>query len=924
MTQELSPLEELKKLRQELKSLQEEKELLEILLEIILTHADAIENQLYEAESQKRESEQTLRQILDAIPMGIVVLDAQGRPYYHNRRVNELFGKDLSTAPVDFAEFYPMYLAGTQQFYPLSELPLLQALQGDTARIDNMEIRRPDKTIPVEVLGNPILDQQGKVIYAMATFQDISLRKQVEQELHNRNALLNAIGKEWQGSLQLLQTVVETVPLPIFYKNVQGVYLGCNLAFSNFAGKAPEELSGKTLYEVWPKEQADKYHQADQELLQTGGIQTYEVALRHYKNGTSHYLIVNKALFYQPNGNIGGIVGAFTDITVLKCTEEALRKSEAKFAKVFQHSPDSIQITCPTTDRFFEVNDTFLRMMGYARAAVIGKTFSELNIWARMNDKEIFFQALLEQGRCLNLETDFRTSEGRLIPVIVSANLVEIDGELRVLSVARDITSQKLAETQLKQAVELAEHAKQEAIVASRAKSTFLANMSHELRTPLNGILGYAQLLSRDEGLTPTQTEGLRVIYRSGEHLLTLITDILDLSKIEAGKLELIPTEFNFQHFLQDLLDLFKMRVNQKGISLIYIPLYPLPLHIYADAKRLQQVLLNLLSNAIKFTQTPDGQVVFRVIYQYGRIRFEIEDSGAGIAATHLEIIFLPFQQVGSQYQQSEGTGLGLSISRKLVELMGGQLRVNSLVGVGSIFWFDMPLTVVNFSNNHLHPPQSLVKGFKAKQGHSHFTILVVDDQWQNRAFLLSFLSGLGFRVLEAEDGIEALDIAHECPPDVVITDLTMPWMDGLELTRRLRQSKLKHVVIIISSASVFEQHQRDSLTAGGDAFLAKPIHVEELLDLLHQFLPLEWLTQQPLLAPAMTKSQSREPSSEQALSLYNLVRIGDIQGVFDNITFLEQESAELFAFTQQVRELAGHFELEKLEKLLKPFIMDH
>jgi signal transduction histidine kinase len=250
----------------------------------------------------------------------------------------------------------------------------------------------------------------------------------------------------------------------------------------------------------------------------------------------------------------------------------------------------------------------------------------------------------------------------------------------------QEIAKRKLVEEQLRQSKELAES-------ANHAKSAFLANMSHELRTPLNGILGYTQILNRDKSLTEQQQKGIQIIHRSGEHLLTLINDILDLSKIEADKLELMPTECNLRSFLQYFVDIFEMKAVEKGIKLIYQSLSKLPSIANVDQKILRQVLLNLLSNAIKFTKT--GQVTFKVNFQanLNLISFEIEDSGEGIAADNLEKIFLAFQQVGKQSHHIEGTGLGLSISKKLVKIMGGELHVESELNVGSRFWFAIPLT---------------------------------------------------------------------------------------------------------------------------------------------------------------------------------------------------------------------------------------
>jgi signal transduction histidine kinase len=247
---------------------------------------------------------------------------------------------------------------------------------------------------------------------------------------------------------------------------------------------------------------------------------------------------------------------------------------------------------------------------------------------------------------------------------------------------------------QLQQAKENAEKAKIEAEFANRAKSTFLANMSHELRTPLNGILGYTQILHRDKTLNTKQKEAITVIHRSGEYLLTLINDVLDLSKIEADRIELYPTDFHFENFLQNIVEIFQMRVKQKKISFVYEKLSPLPDRVHADEKRLRQIIANLLGNAVKFTK--EGRVIFKVGYHNGKIRFQVEDTGIGIMAEELDKIFQPFQQVGDKSLYTEGTGLGLSITKKLVELMGGQLQVESTFGKGSIFWTTLDLPEVS------------------------------------------------------------------------------------------------------------------------------------------------------------------------------------------------------------------------------------
>ncbi|CAG4990682.1 Sensor histidine kinase RcsC [Dyadobacter sp. CECT 9275] len=458
--------------------------------------------------------------------------------------------------------------------------------------------------------------------------------------------------------------------------------------------------------------------------------------------------------------------------------------------------------------------------------------------------------------------------------------------------------------------------AKETAEKANHAKSEFLANMSHELRTPLNGILGFAQVLQREPALTTSQEKGLTVIRKSGEHLLNLINEVLDISKIEAQRLEIQNTAFNLHGLLDDTTSLFQSRAEEKGLAFYVIKDDNVPAVVVGDHKRIVQVINNLLSNAIKFTE--NGTVTFRVNCEvmhggFYKVLFEVTDTGIGISEEFLSEIFLPFHQVKDRRLFTEGTGLGLAIANNLVRLMNGTLAVKSEVGQGSVFTMELVLRQVD-GESDADLSERRIAGYTGTRK----TVLVADDHAENRQIVNELLTSLGFLVMEASDGKAAVELAATAIPDLVIMDLVMPNLNGFEAVARMRENlALVDTKMIAFSANVFEQNQQRTLNEGFDEFISKPVDVSALLCSIGNLLNLEWIYTSPFDASdALEKSSDTSnvlPPVAELEILREYVLKGDIQGILDALDQIELQYPESTGFVKQMRKWAGEFDMGRM-----------
>ena len=760
-----------KRLSREREALKQENADLKILLETSTEHGDTVVNQLKDqADEAVRESERKLAQFLEAVPVGVGVLDANGKLYFLNQRGKEIFGKgvDPDTPTERLSEAYQVYIAGTNQLYPAEKLPIVRSLKGENVTADDLEVHQGNQRIPIEVWATPIYDAEGNIAYSINALQDITERKRTEKLLAAYNRTLE------------------------------------------------KEVADRT------QELEEKNRQLQQE------IRASEIAAKARKQA-----------------------------------EVALRQSEEKFAKAFRSCPSAFTITRQSDGCHIEINDSFCKFIGYTREEVLGRTAVDLNLWVNWQDRVQLFHLLQEEGVIRNYEFKFRTKSGEVRTALLSAELIDLDGQIYVISVSQDISDRKQAQAALQQAKDVAE-------MANRAKSRFLANMSHELRTPLNAIIGFTQLLTRDSSLNPEQQEYLGIIQRSGEHLLELINNVLQMSKIEVGRVTLNKNNFDLYHLLDTLEAMFKLPVQNKNLQLVFDRTPTLPQYVQTDESKLRQVLINLLANAVKFTV--EGGVTLRVAsklksessnelqvkslkvegsqqssnLQHSKLQpvtlyFEVEDTGFGIAPEEMAGLFEPFLQTQTGRQALEGTGLGLPIARQFVQLMGGDIRVCSHLGKGSIFHFEIEVDLAQ--EPKIVTTQTSRRVIGLESGQPEYRILVVDDRLESRVLLVKLLTSVGFEVLEAVNGQEAIELWSSWEPHLIWMDMRMPVMDGYEATKRIKADlKGQATAIVALTASAFEEERSVVLSAGCDDFVRKPFRESVIFEKMAQHLGVRYI----------------------------------------------------------------------------------
>lgn len=772
-----------------------------------------------------QESESHWKDLFHLSPIGMVEISLKGNFLEANSSFCELIGyskNELINYPIHEITYPDDREYSWQLFQQLINQEVYQY------QLEKRYIHKQGNLVYAIVNGYLRLDCQGKPRSIMGQIQDITERKLAEEDIRKRE--------------EYLRLILNNIPQQVFWKDTDLIFRGCNKNWSEAAQlESQEYVIGKTDYDLFPDPKIGDFFRAqDRRVMASRQGEMHLIAPKQKPatDGRTLWLDISRIPMQDSQGNVIGILGVIEDITERKELDEKLRLTQFSIEK----SRDYFLFTDANAN-FFDVNEAACHTLGYSREELLTMKVKDIDPKAPDNAWPISWEDLRQQGS-FTFESVHQTKSGQDISVEITLSYLEYNNKEYGCAIVRDICDRKQAEIALQQAKEAAE-------AANHAKSEFLARMSHELRTPMNAILGFTQLIERDlqrnpQVLLADHQEHLEIISRSGEHLLNLINDVLEMSKIEAGRIVLNPAKFDLICLLDSLKDMLAFKAESKGLKFNIILDQSLPQYIETDESKLRQVLINLLGNSIKFTEK--GSITLRVKPLNSNrasnqilLNFEVEDTGAAISSEELELLFQPFVQTETGRKSQQGTGLGLPISQKFIQLMGGKITVQSQVGKGTVFQFYIQANLANFSDIRCQELTKRVIGLAPNQ--PSYRILVVDDNWTNRQLIIKVLKPLGFLLKEAENGQEAISLWENWQPHLVFMDMRMPVMNGYEATQWIKQRlQGQETVIIALTASALQQDQFVVLSAGCDDFIRKPFRVQVLFEKIAQHLGVNFI----------------------------------------------------------------------------------
>ena len=807
-----------------------------------------------------KNSEQRLADIIDFFPDATFVIDKEGLVISWNRAIEVLTGVKAEEILGKGDHEYALPFYGIRR-------PLLIDLVMEPANEDvktYYTFQRDGEAIVAEIYiptfkpggiylrgkASPIYDIEGNLAGAIESMRDITEQKTAETALHE--------------NLRFLQHLINAIPSPIFYKDTDGIYQGCNLAYEKYLGKSKDEIVGKSVHDVFPTDLADKYKEMDQALFKEPGEQIYESSIS-YADGTRHNVIFNKSTYTNAKGEVSGLVGFILDITERKRIEDDLRESEEKYRLLVEGQTDLV-VKFDTEYKLLFASPNYYDLFGKTEEEILGRKFTP-HVCKKDREKTAKeMEKLYTPPYTCYVELRAMTKDGwRWLAWADKSVLDNQKNVIAIIGVGRDITERKRVEQELLKAKEAAE-------AAAQAKSDFMANTSHEIRTPMNAIIGMTSLLLEDENLNPEQRDFIETIRINGDALMVIINDILDFSKMGRENAMLEEQPFELRGNVEEALDLVSTSATKKGLNLAYTIENNVPEFIIGDPTRLRQILGNLLNNAVKFTK--QGEIKLRVSTQElngtHEIQFVVQDTGIGIKPQLMDRLFQPFAQVDEILTcKYGGIGLGLAISRKLVEKMGGRIWAESLEGIGSTIHFTIKAEAVPHRQKKLIGFQPMLVGK---------TVLIVEDNRTNRHILGGYAYSWGMLPLIASSGKDALDwIQRGDAFDIAILDINTPEMDALTLARKIRKYEKTMPLVVLTSMG---QRVDPDLF---DAYLFKPIKPSQLQKVLTDIIFLKGTKESARIHKINDKAEinpikillAEDNVSSQKVALQMLKRLG-------------------------------------------------
>jgi PAS domain S-box-containing protein len=849
-----------------------------------------------QAEEALRDGEERFRLFMDYSPTISWIKDEEGRYVYLSRKNEDYFGISAEG-----------WLGKTVE----------EVLPPETAAVFRQnDLRVLERNHPFEYVeevvtpsGESLFFQVHKIPFRNAAGEkylggiglDISEQKQVEEQLKESEQKFSAA---FMSSPAIL--IITTMN--------DGRFVEVNHASTEFIGYSKEEMIGKTSRELGIWYSPDQRSEHLEQFKRDGCVRNKEIKIRTKSGDIRTGLISTQKVILEGEGYF---LSQIFDITEQRKAEARLQESEERYRRLTENARDIIWRTDWKGKMVF-LNSAVENLLGYTREEAVGLDISDY-----MDQKSI--DRLREKLLCLRpaehpsqahfvMEVDYTAKNGETAPFEINVVILR-DSEGKIVGyegISRDITDRKRMERDLIESREAAE-------AADRAKSEFIANMSHELRTPLNAILGYCQILGRDQTLSESNRQKISVIRNSGEHLLILINDILDIARIEAGKIDFYPESADLRSLVSNTADMVRVKAFQKKLR-FHTEIDPLlPHFVHIDEKRLRQVLLNLLSNAVKFTD--QGEITLRVRAAGDKITFSVSDTGIGIPEEKLSEVFKAFQQLNPAESKTEGTGLGLAISQNLISRMGGRITVESSMGRGSTFKFEVPLCeATDGGRTERSGLSGLPSGYEGKRR----KVLIVDDFDLNRQVVRAMIEPLGFDIEEASDGLEAVSRAEAFKPDLILMDWVLPGIGGREAVRRICTfSSRRRPVIIDITGHADSQTKNEIRKSGADDCIFKPISQEKLLRKTEQHLSLSWQYDSPKISAAKEKTPAMPampPPKADIDALYAMSRIGNLSGICAHVKHMRRTDPKMEPFCRQIETLAQDCDITAIRNFIQNY----